>query len=146
MQAGIIQFIPVDPVGLPGLAALMLGVVAFLIPLLRARSRGVMKPRSEDAGRRNASILWIVGQSFGIGRAGSGPMRIALAPSSPRALAEAVAVLAQMLAATCLFDASSRARGRNRVPVARARGGGTLVQSGRSRWCATRSMMPMRRA
>lgn len=119
-----------DPVGLPGLIALAIGFAAFVMALLLARSRGVKAPKSADAGRRNASIVWIIVQGIGIGIAGFGRMDVSLDSGSPEALAQGAAVLALMLAAVWLFDASSRAMGRNWALVARTRGDGTLVQSG----------------
>lgn len=119
-----------DPVGLPGLAALALGFLAFFVALLMARSRGTSAPKSADSGRRNASIPWIVVQGFGIGLAGLGPVTVARDPLSATALIEAAAVAVLMGGAVWLFDASSRAMGRNWALVARTRGDGTLIDSG----------------
>lgn len=123
-------FIPVNPVGLPGLAAFAIGISGGLIALFLARRRGRTAPASPDSERRNASILWIVVQGIGIGLAGFGPIRIALDPLSPAALAEAGVVLAVMVAAVWLFDSASRAMGRNWALVARTRGDGHLVETG----------------
>ncbi|MEG3175001.1 isoprenylcysteine carboxylmethyltransferase family protein [Sphingomonas sp. RB3P16] len=127
-------FIPLDPVGFPGIAALAIGLLAGFVALMRARARGRAMPKSEDAARRNASILWIVVQGIGIGIAGFGPIRFALPADSAKAIVEAVAILALMLAATWLFDASSRAMGRNWALVARTRDDGQLVESGPFAW------------
>lgn len=124
------SFIPLDPVGLPGLAALAIGFLASLATLLRARARGRRAPASPDSERRNASILWIGVQGIGIGLAGFGPIHIALDPLSAKALIEAGAVLALMLGAVWLFDSASRAMGRNWALVARTRGDGQLVENG----------------
>ncbi|MGY2736178.1 methyltransferase family protein [Sphingomonas sp. UYP23] len=124
------NFIPLDPVGLPGLAAFAIGILAGLTALLLARARGRKAPASPDSERRNASILWIVVQGFGIGSAGLGRIRIALDPLSTKAVIEATVVLALMLAAVWLFDSASRAMGRNWALVARTRGDGQLVESG----------------
>lgn len=124
------NFIRHDAVGLPGLIALAIGFAAFVIALLLARSRGVRAPVSADAGRRNASVTWIIVQGLGIAVAGLGRINVALDSMSPKALVEGAVVLALMLAAVWLFDTSSRAMGRNWALVARTRGDGTLVQSG----------------
>ena len=124
------NFIPLDSVGLPGLAAFAIGILAGLTALLLARARGRRAPASPDSGRRNASILWIVVQGLGIGSAGIGRIRIALDPLSAKALIEAGVVLALMLAAAWLFDSASRAMGRNWALVARTRDDGQLVETG----------------
>ena len=121
---------PHDPVGLPGLAAIAVGFAAFLLALFLARRRSVKGPESEDRNRNNASILWIIIQGIGIGIAGFGPIAVTLDPYSAKAIVEGVAVLALMLSAVWLFDASSRAMGRNWALVARTRDDGELVQSG----------------
>lgn len=120
----------VDPVGLPGLAALWIGFLAFLLALFAARRRSARDAKSADARRNRASIAWIVLQGIGIGAAGFGPAHVVLDPLSPKAIIEALAVLALMGAAAWLFDASSREMGRNWALVARTRQDGTLVQSG----------------
>ncbi|WP_353205373.1 isoprenylcysteine carboxylmethyltransferase family protein [Sphingomonas sp.] len=121
---------PHDPVGLPGLAALGCGFIAFVVTLLLARRRGVKAPKSADNTRSNASIVWIIVQGIGIGIAGFGPVDASLAAASTKAVIEGFAVLALMLSAVWLFDASSRATGKNWALVARTRSDGTLVQSG----------------
>lgn len=119
-----------NAVGLPGLIALGVGIAVFLGLLLRARSRGIKSPKSPDARRSNASIRWIVLQGFGIALVGFGPIRIGLDPASATAVVECAIVLVLMLGAVWLFDASSRAMGRNWALVARTRSDGHLVQSG----------------
>lgn len=124
------SFLPLQPVGLPGLAALAVGFLFGIAALLMARARSRKAPASADLERRNASITWILVQGVGIGAAGFGPIRIALDPLSPAALIEAGVVLVLMLAAVWLFDSASRAMGRNWALVARTRGDGELVQTG----------------
>jgi protein-S-isoprenylcysteine O-methyltransferase Ste14 len=129
-----VHFIPQDPVGLPGLAAVAIGFVSFLITLLLAGARGKRAPQSADSGRRNGSIGWMLVQGIGIAIAGFGPVRVQLDPLSPIAITEAVAVLVLMLGSVWLFDASSRTMGRNWALVARTRDDGQLVQSGPFAW------------
>lgn len=124
------NFVPLDPVGLPGLAAFALGLLAGLVVLLLARARGRKAPASPDSARRNASIVWIVVQGLGIGSVGIGRINLALDPLSTKALVEAAAVFALMLVAVWLFDSASRAMGRNWALVARTRGDGHLVETG----------------
>ena len=119
-----------DPVGLPGLIALGVGMGVFVVSLLRARARGVKSPKSPDARRSNASIWGIVLQGIGIGIVGFGPIRVGLNPASTTALLEGSIVLVLILGAVWLFDSSSRAMGRNWALVARTRSDGHLVQSG----------------
>lgn len=126
----MLRMIHVDPVGLPGMAALAAGFLAFFVALMMARARGVKAPNSADSGRRNASIGWIVLQGVGIAAVGFGPITVRLDPLSAKALVEGLAVLLLMGCAVWLFDASSRAMGRNWALVARTRSDGELVQSG----------------
>lgn len=121
---------PHDPVGLPGLIALAIGFGAFLVALLLARRRGVNGPKSPDSKRSGKSIVWIVVQGIGIGLAGFGPIDVSLDPTAAKSVIDGIVVLALMLSAVWLFDASSRAMGRNWALVARTRSDGNLVQSG----------------
>ena len=119
-----------DPVGLPGLAAIALGFLIFLLALFAARLRAGRGARVAVARRNNASIIWIIVQGLGIGIAGYGPVRVLLDPTSSKAIAEGMAVLLLMLGAVWLFDASSRTMGKNWSLVARTREDHQLVQSG----------------
>lgn len=116
-----------DPIGLPGLAALALGMASFVIALLAARSR-----REVEAGttRSRASTLGIAVQGLGIALAGYGVQRVTLDPLSPKALIEALMVTLLIAAALGLFVWASRAMGRNWSIVARTRADHALVQSG----------------
>lgn len=119
-----------DPAGLPGLAALMLGFVAFLLALVAARLRAGRGPKVAMARRSNASIIWILGQGVALAIVGSGAIRVTLDPQSSKALTEGFITLALMLGAVLLFHASSRAMGKNWSLVARTREDHQLVQSG----------------
>ena len=120
---------PTDPIGLPGLAAIMTGFVVFLAALMVARLRTDSAPAPTT---QQASItwLWIAVQGVAIGLAGFGRIRVELHPMSALALVEAALVLLLMCGAIGLFDASSRAMGKNWALVARTREDHTLVQSG----------------
>jgi protein-S-isoprenylcysteine O-methyltransferase Ste14 len=119
-----------DPVGLPGLAAMALGFLAFLLALLAARLRAGRGPKVAEARRNNASIIWILVQGIGIAAAGYGRIVVTLDPMSPKALVEGFIVLVLMLGAVLLFHAASRTMGKNWSLVARTREDHQLVQTG----------------
>ncbi|MEP7007579.1 MAG: isoprenylcysteine carboxylmethyltransferase family protein [Sphingomonas bacterium] len=121
---------PSDPVGLPGLAAMGLGFVAFLLAVIAARLRAGRGAKVAVARRNNASIIWILVQGFGIAVAGFGQIHVVLDPMSPFSLAQGLIVLALMLGAVLLFHASSRTMGKNWSLVARTREDHQLIQSG----------------
>ncbi|MGN6820015.1 MAG: methyltransferase family protein [Sphingomonas sp.] len=126
--------LPIDAVGLPGLAAIMLGFLLFFIALIAARrrvARAGTVPTSQSA---SITWLWIAVQGLGIAMVGFGPILVALDPMSAKAIVEGVVILALMLGAVGLFDASSRAMGKNWALVARTRSDHTLVQSGPFAW------------
>ena len=121
---------PNDAVALPGLAAIMVGFLAFFIALTMASGRSRKAETVPIAQRASITWLWIIVQGIGIGIAGFGPVRVELDPLSARALIEAAIVLALMLGSVWLFDASSRTMGKNWALVARTRADHTLVQTG----------------
>jgi protein-S-isoprenylcysteine O-methyltransferase Ste14 len=121
---------PIDPVGLPGLAALALGFLAFFTALMAARYRATKVPKVADASSNRASWIWIGVQGLAIAIAGYGRIDVLLDPMSPKAIIEGLAVLALMLGAVGLFDASSRTMGKNWSLVARTREDHQLVQTG----------------
>jgi len=130
----MLQYFPNDAVGLPGLAALMLGFLVFFVALLAARARVARVPAAPLSQSAPITRLWIVVQGIGIGVAGFGPIHVALDPTSGKAIVEAVAVAVLMAGAVALFDASSRAMGKNWAIVAQTRSDHVLVQNGPFRW------------
>jgi protein-S-isoprenylcysteine O-methyltransferase Ste14 len=117
------------PVGLPGLAALALGFLAFVVAVLFARMRRGAADRGPQR-RSQRSIVGIAVQclaffltAFGIGSA-------MLDPLSPLALGEAVVIALLMAASVALFAWASRTMGRNWSVVARTRSDHTLVTTG----------------
>lgn len=126
----MVHAFPNDAVALPGLAAIMLGFLAFFIALMGARHRAAKTGAETVSQRASITWLWIAVQGIGIGISGFGPVRVALDPMSAKAIVEALAVLALMLGAVWLFDASSRAMGKNWALVARTRADHTLVKTG----------------
>jgi len=120
----------IDPVGLPGLAALAFGFLAFFTALMAARYRASRSDKVAVARRNRASWIWIGIQGVGIAIAGYGRIDVTLDPMSAKALVECVVVLALMLGAVGLFHASSRTMGKNWSLVARTRQDHQLVQTG----------------
>lgn len=119
-----------EPVGLPGIAALFLGFFAFALALLVARARVKSVAAAPIAQSAPVTRLWIVVQAFGIGIAGYGRPNVSLDPMSAPALIEAGIVALLMTGAVGLFDASSRAMGKNWAIVAQTRSDHVLVQTG----------------
>lgn len=125
---------PSEPVGLPGIAVVMLGFLAFLIALLAARSRVARLPAAPISQTAPVTRLWIVVQGLGIGSAGFGQPHVTLDPLAGAAIAEALVVAVLMGTTVWLFDASSRAMGKNWAIVAQTRSDHVLVQTGPFRW------------
>jgi protein-S-isoprenylcysteine O-methyltransferase Ste14 len=130
MTSAMLHAFPDDTVALPGLAAMMLGFLAFFVALMAARHRAARIATEPVSQRASITWLWILVQGLGIGMAGFGPVRVGLDPLSAKALVEAAIVLVLMLGAVWLFDASSRAMGKNWALVARTLNDHVLVQTG----------------
>lgn len=126
----MIRPFPNDAVALPGIAAMMIGFLAFFLALMAAQYRRAASGGAPVSQRASITWLWIAVQGIGIGAVSYGPVRVELDPVSPLALIEAATVLALMFGVVWLFDASSRTMGRNWSLVARTREDHTLVQSG----------------
>ncbi len=117
-----------DPVGLPGLAVVALGFLAFALAALAARRR--RQPETEMAARSRRSVLGIAVQAAAFLLATVGPQRVTLDPLGAPALLEAGAVALLYAGYVGLFVSASRAMGRNWSLVARTRQDHELVQSG----------------
>lgn len=126
----MLRYFPNEPVALPGIAVIMLGFLAFFIALLVARARVARVEAAPMSQSAPITRLWIVVQGLGIGAAGFGPVQVALDPMSGTAIMEAVIVALLMGGAVALFNASSRAMGKNWAVVAQTRSDHVLVQSG----------------
>ncbi|HEX4693978.1 isoprenylcysteine carboxylmethyltransferase family protein [Sphingomonas sp.] len=130
----MLRYFPNDPVGWPGLAAMALGFLAFFAALLVARTRvkrAAAAPVSQSA---PITRLWIVVQGIGIGVTGFGPIRIEVGSPSGKSIVEGVIVALLMAAAVALFNASSRAMGKNWAVVAQTRSDHNLVETGPFKW------------
>lgn len=121
-----------DAVGLPGLAALALGMLCFAIALLVARRA---RDPGDAATSAHASVLGIVIQGFGIALAGIGPTRVTLDPLGAKALIEASIVALLLAGAVALFAWATRTMGQNWSLRARTRADHQLVQDGPFRYC-----------
>jgi protein-S-isoprenylcysteine O-methyltransferase Ste14 len=126
----MLHYLPIDTVGLPGLAAIMLGFLTFFVALMIARGRVARSEAASVSQKASITWLWIAVQGIGIGISGFGPVRVGLDPLSAKAIVEAVIVFALMLGAVWLFHGSSRTMGKNWALVARTRSDHTLVQTG----------------
>jgi protein-S-isoprenylcysteine O-methyltransferase Ste14 len=122
------QLFQPQPVGLPGLAAMMAGGLLFFVNLVRTRigTRGG-EPSAASSGLSKWGIFIQILAFFA---AGFGTVAVGLAPASPKALAEGLIVAALMLLAVLLFTAAARAMGANWSIVARMREGHELVTGG----------------
>jgi protein-S-isoprenylcysteine O-methyltransferase Ste14 len=113
--------------GLPGIAALALGLFLFAIALVVARARR----EPERGGRRDAaSIIGIVVQGVAFVVAGAPATRVTLDPLGTAALGAAALVALLMATALTLFVWASATMGRNWSLVARMREDHALVTGG----------------
>jgi protein-S-isoprenylcysteine O-methyltransferase Ste14 len=107
-------------IGLPGLAVLALGFLAFALAVLAARARrGVADQGPQRRSRR--SIVGIAVQSLAFFATAFGAGSAMLDPLSTLALTDAAVIALLMAAAVALFVWASRTMGRNWCVVARTR-------------------------
>ncbi|MGN6374420.1 MAG: methyltransferase family protein [Sphingomonas sp.] len=116
-------------VGLPGLAALLVGSLAFLVALISARLGRDAEARAGET-RARRSLLGIAVQAAAFMATSAGVVAVTLDPLSPLALGEAAVIASLMLAAVALFVWAARTMGRNWSLVARTRSDHQLVVSG----------------
>jgi len=117
-----------QPVGTPGLAAIVLGGLAFFASLLATRI-GAGAPGSGDK-RSARSAAGIALQMLGFAITGFGPVRASLAATGLPALAEAAAVAGLLLLSVLMFRSAARTMGANWSLVARTRADHQLVTDG----------------
>jgi protein-S-isoprenylcysteine O-methyltransferase Ste14 len=131
----MIELVKPQPVGTPGLIALMAGFALFTLALLVARMRLRRDPDPGPPARKSAaSLVGIAIQGVSLFIVGFGPILAQLPPASPLAIEEGIAVGVLMAMAAGLFHASSRAMGRNWAVVAQTRSDHALVTSGPFAW------------
>ena len=117
-----------QPVGLPGLAAMIAGGLLFFASLIRTR---IGTHAGGPAARSSSLSKWgIFIQTLAFFAAGFGGVVVRLPATSPKALLEGLIVAALMLLAVSLFTAAARAMGANWSIVARMREGHELVTGG----------------
>lgn len=119
-----------DPIGLPGIAAFLLGALGFVAAVLTARSGRARDAGEADAKRSRASLTGVILQAGGIGAAGFGRQRVELDPVGAEALVEAAAVALLMAGCVALFVWATRTMGSNWSIVARTRADHALVEAG----------------
>lgn len=116
-------------IGLPGLATLALGFLAFALAVLAARARRGAADHGPQH-RSQRSIAGIAVQSLAFFATAFGAGSAMLDPLSTLALGEAVVIALLMAAAVALFVWASRTMGRNWSVVARTRSDHELVTTG----------------
>jgi protein-S-isoprenylcysteine O-methyltransferase Ste14 len=126
----MLALVHMQPVGLPGLIALMGGFLLFFASVARTGLGANRAAGGTATKKSNLSRLGVFIQMLGFASAGFGQVMIALPARSPLALGEAAAVAALMLLALGLFTAAARAMGANWSIVARMREGHELVTAG----------------
>jgi len=121
----------IDAAGLPGIAALALGLLLFAVALVAVRWRR----QPEAGGTRDAvSMIGIAVQGSGFVIVASGGARVTLDPLGTAALAAAAITAALMTGALALFVWSTATMGRNWSLVARTRADHRLVTGGPFAW------------
>lgn len=116
-------------VGLPGLAVLVVGFLAFMLAVLAARlRRGMADDRPQRRSRR--SIAGIAVQCLAFFLTAFGMAGAMIDPLSPLALGEAEGIALLMAVSVAPFVWASRTMGRNWSIVARTRSDHELVTTG----------------
>jgi len=129
----MLALIDPQPVGLPGLCAMLAGFLMFVPLLALARRRGAKSSRPESQTKARASWIGVAIQMLGFAVVGFGPLRV-LTTNSPATVAAAAGVCALMLFTILMFLTASRAMGKNWAVVARTRADHDLVTSGPFAW------------
>ncbi len=126
----MLAWLHLQPVGLPGLIALVVGGLLGFVSIGWTRI-GANRAGGGAAAKKSSLSRWgVFIQMLGFVSTGFGKVVLALPAASPLALGEAAAVAALMLLALGLFTAAARAMGANWSIVARMREGHELVTGG----------------
>jgi protein-S-isoprenylcysteine O-methyltransferase Ste14 len=126
----MLSWLHLQPVGLPGLIALMAGGLLFFASLAWTGLGAGRGDRAAVARKSNVSRWGVFIQMLGFAAVGFGAIRLGLPATSAPALAEGAAVALLMLLALGLFTFAARAMGANWSIVARMREGHELVTAG----------------
>ena len=118
-----------DPVGLPGLAAMAVGLVAFFLALMAARYRATRVAKVADASSKHASWIWIIVQGLGLAIAGYGRIDVSL-DEVIFGTAREIDVDTAILCATC--EGSCCAPGTSPITCDICRGTGQIQRTMRS--------------
>jgi protein-S-isoprenylcysteine O-methyltransferase Ste14 len=122
-----------QPIGAPGLIALVGGGALFIVALIRTglAAAGATKEAGGVGERKSGlSRVGIGLQMLGFACTGFGPTRISLPATSPGAIAAAAAVAGLMALCVSLFVAATRAMGTNWSVAARLRDDHRLITTG----------------
>lgn len=117
-----------DPIGLPGIAAFLLGALAFAVAVIAARWRRAGGEEGATHDRASRRGVQVQGAAYVVSSFGA--QRVLLDPLGAPALIEAGTVAALMAGAVALFVWATRAMGDNWSIVARTRTDHQLVQTG----------------
>jgi protein-S-isoprenylcysteine O-methyltransferase Ste14 len=124
----MLNLVHAQPVGWPGLIALVAGGAVFFALLIRS---SLAASGEKASGRRSGlSRVGIAIQSCGFAATGFGPVNATLPPGGAQALLEGAAVAALMAGAVGLFAAASRTMGANWSLAARVRDDHQLCTDG----------------
>ena len=126
----MMSWLHLQPVGLPGLIALMAGGLLFFASLAWTRLGSKSGAGAAVAKKSNVSRWGVFIQMLGFSAVGFGVIRLSLPATSAPALGEGAAVALLMLLALGLFTSAARAMGANWSIVARMREGHELVTAG----------------
>ena len=126
----MMSWLHLQPVGLPGLIALMAGGLLFFASLAWTRLGARSGDGAAVAKKSNVSRWGVFVQMLGFSAVGFGAIRLSLPATSAPALGEGAAVALLMLLALGLFTSAARAMGANWSIVARMREGHELVTAG----------------
>jgi protein-S-isoprenylcysteine O-methyltransferase Ste14 len=126
----MLAWLHLQPVGLPGLIALVAGGLLFFASLAWTRI-GASKSGDGAAAKKSSRSRWgVFIQMLAFFSAGFGGIHLALPATSSLALGEGAAIAALMLLALGLFISAARTMGANWSIVARMREGHELVTGG----------------
>jgi protein-S-isoprenylcysteine O-methyltransferase Ste14 len=117
-----------QPVGTPGLIALVVGGLVFFAMLVATRVGAGGSGAGDRRSGRSAAGIFL--QMLGFAITGFGPVRASLPATGSAALAEAALIAVLMAGSVLLFRSAARTMGANWSLIARTRADHQLVTSG----------------